>query len=150
MKALGAYSSKFQGIYHDDTEKWEVAHAFWFTRPSGEIIVVPAGFQTDLASTGNIPGFPKDDCYNQACVVHDYLYSGEFVPRGIADRIFREALEAIPSVPRWKIPVMVFAVRCLGWLTYREHTARSITNARELGGFVDMDSRPLWTDGTHF
>ena len=146
-KLLGIYTDVLECTHHPEKDQWEVTKPFCFVRPNAEIIKVPAGMMTDFASTGNIPGFPQDCVYDQAAVVHDYLYQGEFLPRGKADDIFREALEAIPEVPRWKIPIMWAAVRLFGGFTYGKHTLDSIRNARSLAKVPNNEARPLWKDG---
>ena len=146
-KELGIYTAPLECEYHTDKEQWMITKSFCFVRPNADIIQVPVGVLTDFASTGNIPGFPQDDVYDQAAVVHDFLYQGEFLPRPIMDQIFREALEAIKEVPRWKIPVMWAAVRLFGGFTYGKHTIDSVHYARSLAKVPDNESRPLWKDG---
>lgn len=150
MKLLGKYTTLLEAEYHPDMQEWMVSKDFWFVRPCGDAVLVPAGFYSDLASTRNVPGFPSDGPWNQAALVHDYLYAGEFVPRAIADAVFREALEAIPEVPRWKIPVMWAAVRLFGGFTYGDHSAITVYRARRLSGFgafQRVQNCPLWADG---
>ena len=147
----GKYTAPLDVRFDEVTEKWEVLNDFYFIRPNGDRILVPKGFKSDLKSGGNIPMFPVSDEYNQACVVHDYLYSGEIVTRSLADIIFKEALRALKGMTTWKIPVMYWAVRLFGWMTYKEHTERSIESARHLGGIHETKKKPLWTDGkVHF
>ena len=85
-----------------------------YRRPSGQVIVVPAGFQTDLAS---IPCLfwrvlPRDGgTYRAAAVVHDYLV-GRWAWGEAAD-VFREALRDNGAGPvrGW---LLVSAVRLWG------------------------------------
>lgn len=146
-KLVGIYTAELECRHHPDEDQWEVITPFCFVRPNAEIVQVPAGMMTDFASTGNIPWFPQDCVYDQAAVVHDFLYQGEFLPRGKADDIFREALEAVKEVPRWKIPIMWAAVRLFGEMTYKEHSLLSIRYARSLSKVPDTEKRPLWKDG---
>lgn len=67
----------------------------------GRVVVVPAGFETDLASVPRLPfayllfGGVGDP----AAVVHDYAYSGrERITRAQADALFREALAALDDM----------------------------------------------------
>lgn len=133
--------------YHEELDCWQLCEPLIYQRRNGDQIVVPKGFITDLASTRNIPWFPSDGPYNQAAVVHDFLYAGEFVPRRISDEIFREAMESIKQVPRWKIPIMWSAVRVFGGFTYRGHTLKSVHALRLLARVPDNENRPLWSDG---
>lgn len=143
----GSYTGPLEARYHPDREEWEVITEFWFQTGEDDHIKIPVGFFTDLASTKNIPFFPQDDEYNQAAVVHDYLYAAELVPRRVSDIIFKEALRAIPQVPRWKIPIMYFAVRVFGGITYKSHTFESVRKNRMLSHIPDSGARPLWKDG---
>jgi hypothetical protein len=102
--------------------------------PSGRF-VVPAGFDTDLASIPRAlwwlisPG----GRHGKAAVLHDYLYrvrprvsyTGEGfeavmdLARGQADRVFREAMreDGVGLLRAW---VMWAAVRLFGWLAWRK------------------------------
>ncbi len=57
---------------------------------STEIITVPKGFVTDLASIPRIfwSAFPKTGPYMSAAMLHDYLYWDQRCSRAEADRIF--------------------------------------------------------------
>lgn len=62
-----------------------------------EPIVVPVGFQTDLAS---IPRFlwsilPPIGRYDRPAVIHDFLYFVGITTREMADDILREAMESV-------------------------------------------------------
>lgn len=79
------------------------------------IIVVPAGFKSDLASVPRIPfaywltgGFS-----NQAAVLHDFLYITCPVDKATADAIFLEAMEAT-GISWWRRRAMYAAVRVGG------------------------------------
>lgn len=147
MKIRGSFSRPFSGTYLPDTDEWVVEKPFYFIRPNGDMIYIPDGWITDLASTSNIPGFTKSGPYNQAAVVHDFLYAGEFLPRKKADDIFKEAMECISAVPDWKIPIMYQCVRWFGGLTYFKHKKDLIKTLRKLAGVKDTGERPLWKDG---
>lgn len=144
---MAGFTSELVAKYHSEKAEWEVIEEFWFQRNNGDQLKVPKGFITDLASTNNMIGFPKDDVYNQAAVLHDYLYAAEIFPRSISDKIFKEALTAIKEVPRWKIPIMYWAVRAFGGITYKQHTDGSICHNRMLAGLRNLVTRPLWKDG---
>ena len=146
---IGNFTSPLETRYHPELKQWEVLTDFWFQRPNGDQILVPKGVITDLASTRNMPMFPQDGVYNQAAVVHDFLYAAEIFPRWLNDEIFKEALTAIPEVPRWKIPLMVWVVKLLGGACYKNnHTYYSIKANRLLANIRDFNSRPLWADCT--
>ena len=104
----------------------EVAHTH-------ERIRVPKGFKTDFAS---VPWpasmlIPKDGDYNQAAVVHDYLYSmlgklpeNEYTySRDECDRIFLEAMGVL-GVNKFKRRIMYRGVRIGGGFGWRTHAYR--------------------------
>lgn len=95
----------------------------------GLTIFVPAGFVTDLAS---IPQalwavLPPIGPYDEAAVVHDYLYqhgggfrvNGRPLERVDADRVLAEAC-AVCGVSRIKRWAIFAGVRVGGWLPWRE------------------------------
>lgn len=92
---------------------------------SGWTIVVPAGFKTDGASVPRVlwiflPPFGGD--YDEAAVLHDYLYRTHFLElaRVVADAILIEAMTVLQTgaVARW---LMFIGVRVGGWVTYRKY-----------------------------
>lgn len=108
---------------------WEVNLTFQYhvgKEGSLDVIVIPQGFVTDLAS---VPWpatmfIPKDGTYDQAAVVHDYLYHtlglGGKYNRKQCDRIFLEAMGVL-GVPLWKRRIMYRAVRIGGGRPWRNH-----------------------------
>lgn len=60
------------------------------------LIEVPKGFVTDFASVPRVPVIYTmfGDRAHHESVVHDYLYQTNLVPRGVADKVFREAMVA--------------------------------------------------------
>lgn len=91
---------------------------------SDRAVIVPAGFDTDLAS---VPWFARwliasGGLHAKAAVVHDYLYERGLItgPGGLeapsrseADGIFLEAMGVL-LVPRWRRYLMWLAVRIGG------------------------------------
>jgi len=75
-------------------------------------IVVPKGFETDLASIPQIltPVFPKNDDHRPAAIVHDYLCRLDEVERSWADRVFLEAMK-VNQVFGWRRWLMFLGVR---------------------------------------
>lgn len=91
---------------------WEVDHL-----GSGERVIVPAGFLTDLASVprGLWPIVAPFGDHGQAAVLHDWLYHQcDQRGRKWADRQFLEAMAAL-GVGLVKRRVMWSAVRAFGW-----------------------------------
>lgn len=90
---------------------------------AGRVIVIPAGFETDLAS---IPRhltalFPVNGVHRNAAIVHDYLYQAKLVwcDRALADGVFLEAMEVLVEA-RWRRTAMWLGVRLGGWLYWRK------------------------------
>src|SRR3990167_2187081 len=79
---------------------WQTADEFDYYvgyENSNDKITVPKGFITDLASVPPPASMliPKSGLYNQAAVLHDYLYSVQTRTRLASDRIFLEAMKVL-------------------------------------------------------
>lgn len=88
---------------------------------AAQIIEVPAGFVTDLASVPKwVPRWVVDvnESHRFAAVVHDFACRTWILElRPVADAVFKEAM-AVLGVPGWKRWTMWFAVRSFTvWLT---------------------------------
>ena len=99
---------------------WRLLDPLSYKTRTGHLIVVPAGFVTDLASIPQFAwslGFGPAGRWNKPSVVHDYLYAtrgqGGIYTRAQADAIFDEAM-ALCGVPTWRRAVMWAAVRLGG------------------------------------
>lgn len=81
----------------------------------GVVIIVPAGFTTDFASVPRLPLIYSlaGDTGHASAVVHDYLCRTKKLPRVLADKVFREALE-VEGVPAWRRTLMYLGVRIGG------------------------------------
>ena len=105
-----------------DIKKFKVFITFDYhvgSEYSSEIIRIPAGFLTDLAS---IPPparwlIPKLGKHAQAAVIHDFMYRIHLYDRKKCDKIFLEAMKVL-KVPLWKRMVMYRAVRMFGGLSW--------------------------------
>jgi len=108
-----------------DADWWYTDREFSYyvgKKEDNYVITVPRGFITDLAS---IPWpcnmfIPVSGLYNQAAVLHDYLYATQQVKRNKADGIFRESMMVL-GVPFFKSNLMYAAVRLFGWMPYNYH-----------------------------
>ena len=89
------------------------------------LITVPKEFETDGASVPRLlwvffPPFGGN--YDQAAVLHDYLYRTQFLclERVVADAILLEAMIVLKTgaFARWAIFI---GVRAGGWVTYRKY-----------------------------
>ena len=93
---------------------------------SPDVIVVPAGFETDFASIPRALWViePPLGEAGKAAVLHDFLYETGERDRVAADRIFLEAM-AVLEVPWWKRSLMFRAVRMFGRGGYKERRAEA-------------------------
>lgn len=126
------------------TSLWRTERSFTYHvgfEGSKNIINVPKGFVTDFAS---VPWpasmlIPTSGGYNQAAVLHDYLYNQQFLSRSMCDQIFLEAMTALGVNP-FKRQIMYRAVRLGGWLPWN-HQARENKRARELKAKEEADGK---------
>ncbi|ECO0849866.1 DUF1353 domain-containing protein [Salmonella enterica subsp. enterica serovar Newport] len=89
--------------------------AFYLSEDNCDVIEVPAGFITDLATIPRIfwSLMPPDGRYAKAAIIHDYLYDNALRTKKEADLIFLDGM-AVLGVPKWKRIVMYLAVRIFG------------------------------------
>lgn len=92
-----------------------------------EIVRVPAGFITDLASIYWLFWIvigPPNGRYSRAAVIHDFLYFKQTYSRARSDRIFLEAMKVL-KVPWWKRRLMWIAVRTFAGWVWKRHAETS-------------------------
>ncbi|EAO9544549.1 DUF1353 domain-containing protein [Salmonella enterica subsp. houtenae] len=96
---------------------WRVYEPFEFSLSddNSDVISVPAGFITDLASVPRIfwTPLPPGGKYAKAAIIHDYLYDNALRTKKEADLIFLDEMTVL-GVPKWKRIVMYLAVRWFG------------------------------------
>jgi len=88
---------------------------------SSDVITVPEGFITDLASIPPVARWliPKIGKHAQAAVLHDYLYNTKMFTRKKSDGVFLEAMTVL-KVSKWKRKTMYRAVRMFGWIPWEK------------------------------
>ena len=99
-----------------DDGKWRLTQPLIYDSDvAKQVIVVPSGFVTDLASVPRVPiaFMLAGATSNEASVVHDFLYTSHIVDRETADAVLREA-SAVTGVPAWRRGIMWAAVRAFG------------------------------------
>ncbi|EIU1806379.1 DUF1353 domain-containing protein [Salmonella enterica] len=89
--------------------------AFWLSDDESDVIEVPAGFITDLATVPRIFWMllPPDGKYAKAAIIHDYMYDNALRSKKEADKIFLDGMTVL-GVPKWKRTIMYYAVRIFG------------------------------------
>ena len=104
--------------------RWKLIHDLVWE--GGQRIVVPAGFETDLASIPRLlRGILHQNGLSRApAVLHDFLYATQIMTRSEADGVFREALEA--EGMGWLGRFLYWSgVRVGGWVAWRNHAKNS-------------------------
>ncbi|EGA2768707.1 DUF1353 domain-containing protein [Salmonella enterica] len=89
--------------------------AFYLSDDESDVIEVPTGFITDLATVPRIFWIllPPDGKYAKAAIIHDYLYGNALRTKKEADLIFLDGMTVL-GVSRWKRTIMYWAVRMFG------------------------------------
>jgi len=101
---------------------WEVYTPFEYhvgKKDSGDVITIPKGFTTDLASVPRLFWIilPSNGRYTAAAIVHDYLYFTQTRTRQQSDIIFNEAMKVL-KVFFIKRRIMYRAVRICGFIPW--------------------------------
>jgi len=115
-----------QVVWVGGSRPWELATPFiYYSEELNEEIIVPAGYQTDLASVPRIP-FVYARYGGRAVlasILHDYMYEvlGDKYSRKQADRVFLEAMRKFEEPGRYKSRMMYTAVRVFGWAPWRRY-----------------------------
>jgi hypothetical protein len=88
----------------------------FITRSFRVVCRVPRGFKSDLATIPRFlwPVLPPDGDYQEAAVVHDFLYKQTEVPYWICDSMFRHVMQ-ISGVRLWKRLLLFWGVRLGRW-----------------------------------
>lgn len=105
--------------------KWTVSREFrYYSAVLGREVVVPVGFETDLASVPRLPVifYLTGATCDEAAVIHDYLYTTKEVTRAQADAVLREA-SGVMGTPSWRSALMWLGVRVGGGAYWKEPTA---------------------------
>lgn len=110
------------------------------------VLIVPAGFVTDLASVPDIaePLLPRAGEYSNAAIIHDYLYWTQSCTREQADNLMSIAMKEAGVAP-WKDLLIHSAVRLGG------QDAWNANRTRRASGFIrtvdlSWDRSPSTTD----
>jgi hypothetical protein len=114
-------------IHETGRMSWLVALPYTYhSQKFDRTIVVPANFDTDLASVPRFFWrlFPPCGTYLEAAVIHDYLYvqGGNGSDRKRADAIFLEAMKELNVGPVSRRLIWL-AVRGFGWLYFYKDRA---------------------------
>ena len=105
----------------DDGRNFRLVHGIGFWTPRTGLVSVPGGFVTDLASVPRIfwsilPPFGK---YDDAAVIHDWLYRTHLFPRAVADATLLHGMK-VKGVSFWARWTIWAAVRLFGGFAWRD------------------------------
>lgn len=135
---MSSFTTPLDARESDDGNHWMLLTEFDYERGalgSKDIIRVPAGFITDLASVPqafwNI--IPPMGRYSKAAVLHDWLYACQIFSKEESDSIFCEAMSAL-SVPVVERDILYEGVKIGGMSSWVEHQKRGDPALIEAGG----------------
>ena len=106
---------RIEDLSRDGRGTWKLLGRLEYGSQIAGLIVVPAGFVTDLASVPRMPFayLLTGGIGHAAAVVHDLLYTTHQVSRKVADDVFHEALLSL-GIPGWQAWLMWAGVRIGG------------------------------------
>lgn len=111
-----------------DDYRWRLVEPFefWLTDSPDDVIRVPAGYVTDLASVPRLlwSVFPPHGRYAKAAIIHDWMYENGIRTKKEADRIFLDAMKVL-NVPACQCGLMYCAVRLFGTGNFQSDTFAS-------------------------
>lgn len=120
---MGEFLSELKLTPQDDGIHWRVDAEFSYKTTAGEIIAVPEGRLTDLASTPRILWniYPPFGRYLGPAVIHDELYTTQVMTKEKSDLIFLEAMiyKQVWPLTRWNL---YHAVKWFGFTAWHQHT----------------------------
>lgn len=100
---------------HDGAGRWQLVEPLSYYSDNFGMVMVPAGFSTDLASVPRWAYYGLfGNAAHKAAVIHDWLIAEE-KPRALADLEFMAAMKA-SRVPTWRRWPMYLAVRVVSLL----------------------------------
>lgn len=97
---------------------WELLQPLTYEANSGEVITVPVGFNTDLATVPRVlwAWLPPDWKYSKAAVLHDYLLVTKLKPWDEANILFHEGMTdlRVNRIQNW----LMYRAVC-GWRWFK-------------------------------
>jgi hypothetical protein len=106
----------------DGRQLYRLLSEFRYRSDVAGLIVVPAGYVTDLASIPQVMLSLFGEIAQEPAVPHDFAYSTGCVPRAVADAMLREAC-LLTGVPTWKAELIYLGVRVGGGAHWARTTA---------------------------
>lgn len=106
---------------------WTIGQTVTYCSERGPVIVIPEGFETNLASIPRLMlvFFRKAGKHRKSAALHDYLYSKDGrkaypgFTREWCDEEFYLAM-ILCDVPKWKAKCFYWGVCALGWMAWNK------------------------------
>lgn len=111
----------------DEPDEWILDAPLCYITRRSNVIVIPRGFVTDLASIPRVlyVAIPVNGRHRRAAILHDWLYEKQPMDREQCDQLFLEAMEDCGV--GWLLRQAMYAgVRIGGWLPWgrRKHAVQ--------------------------
>lgn len=121
--------------------------ADFYVSLEGNEIVIPEGFETDLASVPRLPivYLAVGNTGHKAAVLHDWLYSTNMFPREICDGYFYHGLRAM-GIGYFAAKAMFYGVRA-GGAKYYEAAGMKIKEQQEQ---ADLTAISMYVEGIDY
>lgn len=107
-----------------------------FCLPDQQILTIHPGFVFDGASIPQICwtsiGHPLEHRFIYAALLHDALYSSQYLPRKTADQYFQKFLTDFAGVGRYTAWKMYTGVRLFGSHAWNSKTEKQIAAAKQI------------------
>jgi len=118
-KFLNDLDARYLG-YHKGVQWWRLlSPLIYYSELVNTVITVPKNFVCDFASVRRIPLIWTlwGSKAHRSATIHDYLYREGTYGRKMADKIFKEAMQAT-DYRLWSRYPMFWGVRIGGWTAY--------------------------------
>ena len=115
------FSVEHLKVSTSDGRNFTLLEPFTFLCADGTIVIVPAGSQSDGASTPELlwPTLPPFGLYWKAAFLHDFLYRCTPYPKDTCDNILLEAMECL-GVNEIEAHTIYEGVHICGWMAFYE------------------------------
>jgi hypothetical protein len=122
-------------------KKWVVRKEFVYeigSIGSGDKIITPEGFITDLASTPRVIWsiFPPFGIYLSATIIHDYLYWEQIYSRKETDDIFLEGMKVL-QVSKFDRKTIYNSVRLFAGGSWKSNQKRKESGEKKIIDLLD-------------
>jgi hypothetical protein len=120
---------------------WRLNEELVYVSDTVGVIRVPKDFITDFGSVPRLPfvflaaGARADE----ACIVHDWLYSTQIMPRDVADEVLAEAVKAL-GYSEALAKLMWAGVRLGGWAAWKKPNVPQESHVTAIMGAASLEA----------